>query len=134
VVTTTMKRRPCVPCAPDDASHSDSGSGSDDDAPEVLSTKRPPGIEEYGSSSDAEPEQLREHPPSAPTPAIPPLGATGAAAIVAQPPTVVKVQPANHARRAPPPQPKNPPRNPFAARSSLLRSVSESYVTPPCSR
>jgi Nuclear fragile X mental retardation-interacting protein 1 (NUFIP1) len=129
VVTTTMtERRSCVSPARDDASHLDPDSGSDNDAPQVLSAKRPPGIEEYKSSSDAEPEQpLDRH---LLTPTIPPLGApstagASATAAAAQPPTVVKEQSAKYHRRAPPPQPKKPPRNPFAARSSLLRNVSE---------
>jgi hypothetical protein len=125
------ERQPCVPPATDDTSHLDSDSGSDNDAPEVLSARRPPGIEDYESSSDAEPEQPHDHSPL--TPPIPPLGTAGTAGsspvhapipAAAQPPTVIKEQPANYPRRVPPPQPKKPPRNPFAPRSSLLRNVS----------
>ncbi|KAI9445286.1 nuclear fragile X mental retardation-interacting protein 1-domain-containing protein [Lactarius indigo] len=72
----------CVPTT------TESASGSDSDAPEVLSAKRPPGIEAYESSSSD-----------------------------------VDARPADSSRRAPPPQPKKPPRNPFAARTSLLRSL-----------
>jgi hypothetical protein len=107
---------------PDSASASDAG--SDSDAPEVLSAKRPPGIEAYeSSSSDVEYEkpQIDDVPvPSRTEPCS--GGATGA-----DPPTVSRVsaRPADVTRRAPPPQPKKPPRNPFVPRTSLLRSVSK---------
>jgi hypothetical protein len=125
------ERQPCVPPATDDTSHLDSDSASDNDAPEVLSARRPPGIEDYESSIDAEKVQPHDHSPL--TSPIPPLGTPGIAGsspvhaavpAAAQPPIVVKEQPANYPRRAPPPQPKRPPRNPFAPRSSLLRNVS----------
>ena len=105
--------------------NAESGSDSDNDAPEVLSAKRPPGIEVYeSSSSDVEPEK-----PHIATAAVddPSLPADGAAASSAHPPTVLNVsaRPTDVTRKVPPPQPKKPPRNPFAARTSLLRSVSE---------
>ncbi|KAH9984671.1 nuclear fragile X mental retardation-interacting protein 1-domain-containing protein [Russula compacta] len=104
------------------ASHlgSDADSGSNGDAPEVVSAKRPPGIEAYESSSDAESEQ----PPAVndrPQPRLTnPSSPGGGPAAVS---TLAKSESVNHLRRAPPPQPKNPPRNPFAARSSLLRNL-----------
>lgn len=109
------------------ASHlgSDADSGSDDDAPEVVSAKQPPGIEAYESSSDAESEQpsaVNDRPqPRLTTPSSP---GGGPAAVPGTLSTLAKSESVNHPRRAPPPQPKNPPRNPFAARSSLLRNVS----------
>ena len=115
------------------ASHlsSDDGNDGDDDdgAPEVVSAKRPPGIVAYGSSSDVEPEQseaVNGHPhPELTIPSS--LRSAPAAAVTAptgQLSTRAKTESVNCPRRAPPPQPKKPPRNPFAARSSLLRNVS----------
>src|SRR6266702_806423 len=131
--TTTVKTetRQCVP-----TTKADSVSGSDSDAPEVLSAKRPPGIKAYeSSSSDVEPEQPqiadddddppRTHLPSKTDPCPGGGGVTATAASPAHPPTVPSARPADVSRRAPPPQPKKPPRNPFAAQTSLLRSVSE---------
>ena len=105
--------------------NAESGSDSDNDAPEVLSAKRPPGIEVYeSSSSDVEPEK-----PQIATAVVEDhsLIADGAAASSAHPPTVLNAnaRPTDVTRKVPPPQPKKPPRNPFAARTSLLRSVSE---------
>jgi hypothetical protein len=113
-------------------------SGSDSDAPEVLSAKRPTGIEAYeSSSSDVEHEHAQ--PQTAATADQPrahvsdpcPGGAT-ATASSAHPPTVpsASTRPTDVTRKAPPPQPKKPPRNPFAARTSLLRSVSERISCP----
>jgi len=103
-------------------------SGSDSDAPEVLSAKRPTaGIEAYeSSSSDVEPEKPQIA-AAAEDPSQTAGGAsvTAAAASPAHPPTVpnVSARPTDVTRKAPPPQPKKPPRNPFAARTSLLRSL-----------
>ena len=107
--------------------NAESGSDSDNDAPEVLSAKRPPGIEVYeSSSSDVEPEKPQI---ATATAAVDDhsLIADGAAASSAHPPMVLNVnaRPTDVTRKVPPPQPKKPPRNPFAARTSLLRSVSE---------
>lgn len=105
---------------------SDSDSGLDDEAPEVLSAKRPPGIDAYASSSDAElepPQAVKTH--SRPEPANPSSsGDSGLATTAGPQPTPAKAESINRPRRAPPPQPKRPPRNPFAPRSSLLRNVS----------
>lgn len=104
----------------------DSDSGSDDEAPEVLSAKRPPGIDAYASSSDAElepPQAVSTH--SQPEPANPPSsGDSGLTTTAGPQSTPAKAESINHPRKAPPPQPKRPPRNPFAPRSSLLRNVS----------
>ena len=137
---TTLKTEPrqCVPTATDSTSSSDTG--SDSDAPEVLSAKRPPGIEAYeSSSSDVESErrQIADVPPCTahvpsnskadPCPGGGGVTATAAAVSCALPPTVpsASARPTDVSRRAPPPQPKKPPQNPFGARTSLLRSVSE---------
>ena len=105
---------------------SDSDSGSDDEAPEVLSAKRPPGIDAYASSSDAEldpPQDVKTH--SRSEPANPPSsGDSGLTTTAGAQSTPAKAESVNRPRRAPPPQPKRPPRNPFAPRSSLLRNVS----------
>ncbi|KAI0304972.1 hypothetical protein BC826DRAFT_26037 [Russula brevipes] len=90
----------------------DSGSddGDDDGTPEEVSSKRrPPGIEAYGSSSDAEPEQpqpqaVSDHPQ--PRPTIPPSSSIDPTAAGPQS-TLAKAQPINHHRpRVPPPSPK----------------------------
>ncbi|KAH9039894.1 hypothetical protein EDB84DRAFT_1267732, partial [Lactarius hengduanensis] len=115
--TTKAEARQRVPTTTDGAS------GSDSDAPEVLSAKRPPGIEAYeSSSSDVEPEkpQIDTNVPLKIDPC--PAGA-GVTASPAHPPTIPSTGPTDSSRRAPPPQPKKPPRNPFAARTSLLRSL-----------
>jgi hypothetical protein len=138
-----LPRPPNVPSAPlardadaDAASHQcsddndgdDSGDDDDDAAPEVMSTKRPPGIVAYGSSSDAElekPHAVNDQP----GPTIPSSSRGGPDAVSAsQQSSLPKAESANRPRRAPPPQPKKPPRNPFAARPSLLRNVSESII------
>ena len=106
-------------------SDADSDSGSDDDeAPEVLSARRPPGIDAYASSSDAElepPQAVNTH--SRPEPANP--SSSGLATTAGPQLIPAKAESINRPRRAPPPQPKRPPRNPFAPRSSLLRDVSK---------
>lgn len=133
-----LPRPPNVPSAPlardadaDAASHQcsddndgdDSGDDDDDAAPEVMSTKRPPGIVAYGSSSDAElekPHAVNDQP----GPTIPSSSRGGPDAVSAsQQSSLPKAESANRPRRAPPPQPKKPPRNPFAARPSLLRNL-----------
>jgi len=48
-------------------------------------------------------------------------GPAGAAA--GPPSTPTRAESVDHPRRTRPPQPKEPPRNPFAARSSLLRNL-----------
>jgi Nuclear fragile X mental retardation-interacting protein 1 (NUFIP1) len=129
VIDTELPRRPSVPSAPptrEVAPHqgSDEEDGDDDDVPEVVSAKRPPGIEAYGSSSDAELEKSKAvNGDSQPGPTIPSSLRSGSGA--GRESTFAKVEPVNCSRRAPPPQPKKPPRNPFAARTSLLRNVSE---------
>ncbi|KAH9064308.1 hypothetical protein EDB87DRAFT_1400587 [Lactarius vividus] len=119
--TAKTEARQCVPTT------TDSASGSDSDAPEVLSAKRPPGIEAYeSSSSDVEPEQPADDnlPHTHVSLKIDPcLGGAGVTASPAHPPTIPSARPTDSSRRAPPPQPKKPPRNPFAARTSLLRSL-----------
>lgn len=123
--TTKAEARQRVPTTTDGAS------GSDSDAPEVLSAKRPPGIEAYeSSSSDVEPEkpQIDDDDGSLPHTHVPSKidpcpGAAGVTASPAHPPTISSARPTDSSRRAPPPQPKKPPRNPFAARTSLLRSL-----------
>ncbi|KAI9460970.1 hypothetical protein BJY52DRAFT_1185789 [Lactarius psammicola] len=123
--------RQCVP-----TTTADSVSGSDSDAPEVLSAKRPPGIEAYESSSDVESEQPQiaaaaaddDDPPRthvlSKADLCPGGGSVSAtAASPSHPPTVPSTRPTGLSRRAPPPQPKKPPRNPFAAQTSLLRSL-----------
>jgi len=105
-------------------SDADSDSGSGDEAPEVLSAKRPPGIDTYASSSDAEPElpqAVNTH--SRSEPADPSSGNSGLATTAGPESTPAKVESINRPRRALPPQPKRPPRNPFAPRSSLLRNL-----------
>jgi hypothetical protein len=106
----------------------DSDSDSDDAAPEVMSAKRPPGIVAYGSSSDAElekPHAVNDQP----GPTFTSSSRSGPDAVSAsQQSSLPKAESANRPRRAPPPQPKKPPRNPFAARPSLLRNVSESII------
>jgi hypothetical protein len=134
---TGLPQRPSVPSAPsesdaDAASHLVSGDNEDDDdddaAPEVMSAKRPPGIVSYGSSSDAElekPDAVNDQP----EPTITSSSRSGPDAVSAsQQSSLPKAESANRPRRAPPPQPKKPPRNPFAARPSLLRNVSASIV------
>ena len=130
--TAKTERRQCVPTT------TDSVSGSESDAPEVLSAKRPPGIEAYEYSSsgvESERRQIanddddvppRSHVPSKSDPCPGGGGVTVIAASPTHPPTVPSANacPKNLSRRAPP-QPKKPPHNPFAARTSLLRSVSE---------
>lgn len=119
----------------------DNASGSDSDAPEVLSAKRPPGIEAYESSSSSDGEHEKPdddddddgdvphtHVPSQIDPC--PGGAVATASPAHRPPTApsASTRPTNGVtRKAPPPQPKKPPRNPFAARTSLLRSVSKRF-------
>lgn len=120
-------------------------SGSDgDDAPEVLSAKRPPGIEAYESSSSSDVEsELPQiaavadgyNPPRTlvplktdPCPST--AGVTATAASPIRPPNT-SARPTDLSRRAPPPQPKKPPQNPFAARTSLLRSVSKRILLSP---
>jgi hypothetical protein len=121
------------------ATANNADSGSDSDAPEVLSAKRPTGIEAYGSSSsDVEheherPQSAAADPPLARVPSQTdpcPSGASAGASPV-HPPTVpsASARPTDVPRKAPP-QPKKPPRNPFAARTSLLRSVSERISCP----
>ena len=107
---------------PDSASASDAD--TDSDAPEVLSAKRPPGIEAYeSSSSDVEHEKLQNDDVPVPSRIDPCPGSAASA----ETPTVSRpsARPADVTRRAPPPQPKKPPQNPFAPRTSLLRSVSK---------
>jgi hypothetical protein len=125
-------RSPSVPNAPptgDVALRQDSDDDDDDDddaAPEVVSAKRPPGIEVYGSSSDAELKLKAVNGDSQPRPTIPSSLRSGPAAVATnQQSTLAKAEPVNCPRRAPPPQPKKSPRNLFASRSSLLRNVSE---------
>ena len=143
VKDTGLPQRPSVPSAPSardadvasylgsDDSDGDDDDGDDDDAPEVMSAKRPPGIVSYGSSSDTElekPHAVNGHP--APTITSSRSGPDGASS--SQPSSLPKAESINRPRRAPPPQPKKPPRNPFAARPSLLRNVSASIIaTPP---
>jgi len=103
---------------------SDQSSDDDDDdaPPEVVSAKRPAGIEGYRSSSDAELEKPKAvNGDSQPRPTIPSSLHSGPAAAAAanQQPALARAEP----RRAPPHQPKKPPRNPFGARSSLLRNL-----------
>ena len=108
---TEPPRLPSVPSAPptrDVAFFRDSDDDDDDAAPEVVSAKRPPGIDAYASSSDAELETPK-----------------AVNSDSHQQSTLAKAAPVNCPRRAPPPQPKKTPRNAFAARSSLLRNVSE---------
>jgi fragile X mental retardation-interacting protein 1 (NUFIP1) len=116
----------------------DNGDDDDDDddaAPEEVSAKRPHGMVAYGSSSDAElekPHAANVH--SQPGPTASSSSCTRPAnAAATQPSILAKAESANRFRRGPPPQPKMPPRNPFAARPSLLRNVSEqhSYTTCP---
>jgi len=56
---------------------------------------------------------------------LPQLQRPATAVSPAHPPAVpsTSARPTNLSRRAPPPQPKKPPQNPFAARTSLLRSL-----------
>ncbi len=113
-------------------SDADTDSGSDNDAPEVLSAKRPPGIEAYASSSDVKlepPQPDNGH--SQPDHSVPLPPISGPATIVGSPSTLAKAVSTNAPRRAPPPQPKRPPRNPFAPRSSLLRNVSNLWPLVP---
>jgi hypothetical protein len=100
----------------------DSDSRSDNDGPEEVSAKRPPGIEAYASSDD-EPDLLRSanHQTQSES-TIPNSPGSGPVTAAGPPSTLAKAGPIN-TRRAPPPQPKKPPRNPFAPRSSLLRNV-----------
>jgi len=95
----------------------------DDDAPEVQSAKQPSGIVTYGSSSEAElekPHAVNDQP----GPIIPSSSRCGLVdGAVSHLSAVPKAESANRPRRAPPPKPKKPPRNPFAARSSLLRNL-----------
>ena len=128
VIDTELPRRPSVPSAPpttDVAPHqgSDEEDGDDDDAPEVVSAKRPPGIEAYGPSSDAELEKSKAVNADSQPGHFPSSLRSGS--VSGQQSTLAKAEPVNCSRRAPPRQPKKPPRNPFAARSSLLRNVSE---------
>jgi hypothetical protein len=131
---TEPPRPPSVPSALPTALRQDSDDGDDDDdddddaAPEVVSAKQPPGIEAH-ASSDAELEKPKAvNGDSQPGPTIPSSLRSGPAAAAAaaanQQSTFAKAEPVNCPRRAPPPQPKKTPRNPFAARSSLLRNVS----------
>jgi len=126
---TEPPRPPSVPSAPptrDATLRRDSDDDDDDDAaPEVVSAKRPPGIETYGSSSDAELEAPKAVKSDLhPGPTIPSsLRGSPATASDIQQPTLAKAEPVNCSRRAPPPQPKKTPRNPFAARPSLLRNL-----------
>ncbi|KAH8998881.1 hypothetical protein EDB86DRAFT_2828409 [Lactarius hatsudake] len=122
MATTRAEARQRVPTT------TDSASGSDSDAPEVLSAKRPPGIEAYeSSSSDVEPEKPQidaDDDDSLPHTDVHPCpDGAGVTASPAHPPTIPSARPTDSSRRAPPPQPKKPPRNPFAARTSLLRSL-----------
>jgi hypothetical protein len=136
---TGLPQRPSVPSAPsesggaDAASHlvsDDNDEDEDEDAaPEVMSTKRPPDIVSYGSSSDAEqekPDAVNDQPELT----ITSSSRSGPDAVSAsQQSSLPKAaESANRPRKAPPPQPKKPPRNPFAARPSLLRNVSASIV------
>ena len=113
------------------ADNAESGSDSDNDAPEVLSAKRPPHVEAHeSSSSDVEPEKHQIATAAVDSPSLIAAGGAGvttAAASPAHPPTVLNAsaRPTDVTRKAPPPQPKKPLLNPFAARTSLLRSVSE---------
>ncbi|KAI0307722.1 nuclear fragile X mental retardation-interacting protein 1-domain-containing protein [Multifurca ochricompacta] len=101
---------------------SDSDPGLDSDAPEMLSAKRPPGIEAYESSSDAEPQVLDCHLPPAST--EPPSSGSRIITAAAAPSTAVaRARLVSHPRQAQPPQPKKLPQNPFAARPSLLRNL-----------
>jgi hypothetical protein len=129
--TAKTEPRQCVPTTTDSVDM-----GSDSDAPEVLSVKRPPGIEAYeSSSSDVESERRQiadddDVPPPVPSKIDPCLGGGGVTATAASPthPRAVpsaSTRPTDLSRRAPPPQPKKPPQNPFATRTSLLRSVSD---------
>ena len=136
-----LPRRPSVPCAPsatdadaDAASHLSSDDNDDDDvAPEVMSAKRPPGIVAYGSSSDTElekPHAVNDQP----EPTITSSSRSGPDVIPpSEQSSLPRAESANRPRSALPPQPKRPPRNPFAARPSLLRNVSTSIIcyTPP---
>jgi hypothetical protein len=157
VKNTDLPQKPGVPSAPptgdadadaDAASHlvSDDNSGDDDDdgeddddaaAPEVMSAKRPPGIVAYGSSSDAELDAGLEKPQAVNDQAGPTITSSSRsgpdAVSASQQSSLPNAESANRPRRAPPPQPKKPPRNPFAARPSLLRNVSEHlcYTYPP---
>jgi Nuclear fragile X mental retardation-interacting protein 1 (NUFIP1) len=127
-VNDTVPPRPPSAVAP----HLSSDDDDDDGAPEVVSAKRPPGIVAYGSSSDAEPEKsetVNDHPqPELTIPSILRSAGAGATAPADQLSTRAKTESVNCPRRAPPPQPKKPPRNPFAARSSLLRNVSGQHL------
>jgi len=114
------------------ASYSSSDDDDDDDddgAPEVMSTKRPSGNEPYESSMDAEPEQPQtlndDHEHSQPGTTTSSSRVSGPAGVATGlPSTPTRVESAvDHPRRIRPPQPKKPPRNPFAARSSLLRNL-----------
>jgi len=106
-------------------------SSDDDDhgAPEVMSTKRPSGNETYESSLDAEPVQpqvVNDHDHSQPGTTFSSSHISGPADAATGPSsTPTRVESTDHPRRTRPPQPKKPPRNPFAARSSLLRNVSK---------
>lgn len=136
---TMLPLRPSVPIAPsakgadaDTASHLGSddndgdGDDSEDDAPEVMSAKQPPGIVAYGSSSDS--EQEKSHAIND-QPTITSSSRSGPDAVSAsQESSLPKAESANRVRRAPPPQPKKPPRNPFAGRPSLLRNVSANII------
>lgn len=132
---TELSRPLSLPSAPsardvDASSHlgSDDDDCDDDDAaPEVMSAKRPPGIVAYGSSSDGElekPHAVNDQP----GPTITSSSRIGPDAVSAsQHSNLPKSEVANRPRRVPPPQPKKPPRNPFASRPSLLRNVSEHH-------
>ena len=125
-VNDTEPPRPAsVPSAPPTrsvASHlgsddDDDDDDDDDEAPEVVSAKRPPVIEAYGSSSDAELDKSKVvNGNSQPGPTISSSFRSGPAAAG---------QSVNCPRKAPPPQPKKPQRNLFGVRPSLLRNVSE---------
>ncbi len=149
VKDTEIPRPPSVPSAPsardadadvalhlgsDDNGDDDDDDDDDDAAPEEVSAKRPHGIVAYGSSSDAElekPHTANVHSQLGPTTSSSSCTRPANAA-ASQPSILAKAESANRSRRAPPPQPKMPPRNPFAARPSLLRNVSEQHSYTAC--
>ncbi|KAG1755192.1 uncharacterized protein EDB91DRAFT_1042585 [Suillus paluster] len=90
-----MKPRtnPILPLLIPAEQHDESDSSSDDGAPEAVSSKPPPPPEADLALAAQNKEELQSHPPHKPI------------------------------KRPPPPQPKPLPRNPFASRPTLLRSL-----------
>jgi hypothetical protein len=82
---------PLIPAEQQDGPASDSN--SDDDAPEVVSSKPPQALESDLALATRDNNEMQSQPPPKPI------------------------------KRPPPPQPKPPPRNPFTLRPTLLRSV-----------